>query len=465
MSDAPNSVPALRVRDGRPRDDSRVRRLLPPGLKRALAPRSAGVVYALILLVVILTISSSAKGGASYVSSINISNIFDQATFVGILAIFMTVVLITGNFDLSVASTAALSGTVALELIDSQGTAIAVVVALLAAVGVGVVNAILVQKVGVNAFIVTLGTLTAVRGIVQAILNGQSITANNEALLTFSTAYWNMPQGLAIGLGVALLAVTGALLVKSRSARVLGKTPLLWAPGLGFLLIGAFRPLLLDERVAVWIMALLTILVSAVLRYTVVGRNIYAVGGNAEAARLSGINVDRYKMGAFVVNALIAGAVGILYAGRFNSVDPTVLTGTELTVIAAAVLGGTSLFGGSGVVAKSVVGALILFTLSNGFNVLNIGANYQNVVQGGVLIAAAALYTATSRRGRGMAREFWRRLRGGSPAGVPRTERSVEPAAAAAPPISHASDAPGGPVTGNAVSTSPDVGATSGTAG
>lgn len=454
MSDAPTSVSARG--SGLPGGQQPQRRLMPPGLKRALAPRSAGVVYALILLVVILTISSSAQGGASYVSSINVSNIFDQSTFVGILAIFMTVVLITGNFDLSVASTAALSGTVALELIDGQGTAIAVVIALLAAAAVGVVNAVLVQKVGVNAFIVTLGTLTAVRGIVQAVLNGQSITANNDALLVFSTAYWDMPQGLAIGLGLALLAVTALLLAKYRSLRVIGKTPLLWATGLGLFLIGALRPLLLHERLAVWIMAALTILVSAVLRNTVVGRNIYAVGGNAEAARLSGINVDRYKMGAFVVNALVAGAVGILYAGRFNSVDPTVLTGTELTVIAAAVLGGTSLFGGSGVVAKSVIGALILFTLSNGFNVLNIGANYQNVVQGGVLIAAAALYTATSRRGRGAVSSYWRRLRGRSAAGTRTTNSAEVPAADTAAPV------PDDPAQ---VTGSGEVRATSGSAG
>jgi D-xylose transport system permease protein len=158
---------------------------------------------------------------------------------------------------------------------------------------------------------------------------------------------------------------------------------------------------LLDETVPVWIMLGFAVVASLVLRYTVVGRNLYAVGGNPEAARLSGINVDRYKVGAFILNGFVAAGVGVLYAGKFNSVDPTVLTGVELTVIAAAVLGGTSLFGGSGYVAKSVIGTLVLFTLSNGFNVLNIGSNYQNVVQGGVLVAAASLYTATSTRGRG----------------------------------------------------------------
>jgi D-xylose transport system permease protein len=294
------------------------------------------------------------------------------------------------------------------------------------------INAVLVQKVGVNAFIVTLGTLTAVRGVVQVILNGQSITAQNQALMTFSTAYWSMPPVLAIVLGVLLLAGVAALTFRSRSADTLGRTQLLWFTGAALLLVGAFRPLLLHERVSVWIMFALTLLVSAVLRFTVIGRNVYAVGGNQEAARLSGISVDRYKMGAFVLSGLVAGGVGILYAGKFNSVDPTVLTGTELTVIAAAVLGGTSLFGGSGYVVKSVIGALILFTLGNGFNVLNIGANYQNVVQGAVLVAAASLYTATSARGRGFLRAHWQRLRarGGSAAtetGLPGQEPVADP--------------------------------------
>jgi D-xylose transport system permease protein len=313
----------------------------------------------------------------------------------------MTVVLITGNFDLSVGSTAALAGTIALKLIDHYGAVIALVAALLTGVLVGLINGVLVQKVGVNGFIVTLGTLTAVRGVVQAILNGQSITATDMVFERFETARWTLPQGVAIVAGILLIATGVVLTVRARRRQLTAGNVMLMGTGAALLAIGAFRPLLLNETAPVWIMIGLTVLTSLVLRYTVVGRNLYAVGGNPEAARLSGINVDRYKMAALVLNGFVAAGVGVLYAGKFNSVDPTLLTGSELTVIAAAVLGGTSLFGGSGYVSKSVIGTLILFTLSNGFNVLNIGSNYQNVVQGSVLVAAAALYTATSARGRG----------------------------------------------------------------
>jgi D-xylose transport system permease protein len=391
------------------------------GWRRALAPRSAGVVYALFALVLVLTITSSVQSRPSYLSSVNVSNILDQASLTGILAIFMTVVLITGNFDLSVASTAALAGTVALKLIDQHGAVLALVAALLTGVLVGLINGVLVQKVGVNSFIVTLGTLTAVRGVVEAILNGQSITATDAVFERFETAHWTMPQGLAIGGGIVLIAAGVAFTVRARLRQLTAGNVMLMGAGAVLLAIGAFRPLLLDETAPVWLMLGITVVTSLVLRYTVVGRNLYAVGGNPEAARLSGINIDRYKMGAFVLNGFVAAAVGVLYAGKFDSVDPTVLTGSELTVIAAAVLGGTSLFGGSGYVAKSVIGTLILFTLSNGFNVLNIGSNYQDVVQGAVLVAAASLYTATSTRGRGFITSALARRRKAKPQPPPVT--------------------------------------------
>ena len=130
------------------------------------------------------------------------------------------------------------------------------------------------------------------------------------------------------------------------------------------------------------------------------GRRIYAVGGNEEAARLSGIPVNAYKVGAFVLSSGAAGFAGILFGCRLGAINPTALQGTELTVIAAAILGGTSLFGGAGSVVKTVVGALILFTLTNGFNILDLGASYQGLIEGAVVIVAAAIYTVGSNRRR-----------------------------------------------------------------
>lgn len=137
-----------------------------------------------------------------------------------------------------------------------------------------------------------------------------------------------------------------------------------------------------------------------VMNYTNIGRRLYAVGGNPEAARLSGINVTHYKLLAFALCSATAGFAGILFASRLRSVNPNAMQGLELTVIAAAILGGTSLFGGKGSVAKSVAGAMLLYTLTNGFNIVNLGANYQGFVEGVVVIAAAAIYTVGGARGR-----------------------------------------------------------------
>jgi ribose/xylose/arabinose/galactoside ABC-type transport system permease subunit len=146
--------------------------------------------------------------------------------------------------------------------------------------------------------------------------------------------------------------------------------------------------------------ATFTLIVWFVLAFTTIGRRIYAVGGNAEAARLAGVNVRAYRLSAFLLSSLAAGFAGVLFGSRLGSINPTALQGAELTVIAAAILGGTSLFGGAGSVIKTVVGALLLFTLTNGFNVLNLGANYQGLIEGVVLVAAAAIYTAGGDRTR-----------------------------------------------------------------
>jgi D-xylose transport system permease protein len=365
-----------------------------------LRPQRAGAVYALVLLVIVLIIATAAKYQPAYLSSVNVSNILGQAAIDAILAVFMTVVLISGNFDLSIASVAALAAALALKTIDTVGTVPAVGIAIGVGIAVGVLNAVLVQKIGVNAFIVTLGSMTAVRGVVLTALDGESVTAHSRALAALDNTVLRVPAAVAVLVGVLMLA---AAAVRLRRAGRRNSPPLdgfflcLAGSAVVLVLISFVAPALLTQPLPVWLMLWVTIAVAAVLRYTVPGRNLYAVGSNPEAARLSGINVDLYKMVPFVLTGLASAGVGLVYAGRFNSVDPNGLTGTELTVIAAAILGGTSLFGGAGYVGKSVLGTVVLFTLSNGFNVLNLGSNYQYVVQGLVLVAAAAVYTIAAK--------------------------------------------------------------------
>ena len=317
-------------------------------LRRKFGLREAGVYYALLLLVTILTAATAMLGRPSYLSPVNLINILYQTAPVAIMGVAMTVVLITGNFDLSVASVAALAAAVDIIVIGHGGFWLAMAASLGVAAVAGILNGVMVELVGINAFIVTLGTLTAIRGLVLVVTGGRSLMVSTPGALRAMTHF--------------------------ESGRA-GPLPL---------------PILY--------LAVFTAGVGLALHLTAAGRRVYAVGGNPEAARLAGINVRAYKLGAFVLCSLAAGFAGVLYASRFGAMNPTALSGEELTVIAAAILGGTSLFGGAGSVLKTVAGALVLYTLTNGFNILNLGANYQGLIEGTVLIGAAAIYTVGGRR-------------------------------------------------------------------
>jgi D-xylose transport system permease protein len=370
----------------------------------------AGVVYALVIVALVFQALTLSKGLPAFLSITNVRNIIDQSALDGILVVSMTVLLITGNFDLSVGATAGLAGATGLIVANSHGILLGGLAALGIGVGVGVINGVLVQVVGVNAFIVTLGMLTTVQGLLLIVTSASTILAKSGQFGAIGTIQRNLWSPVAIIVGAVLLVYAVVRAVGRTGPRRSGghgagrrvDGTAVTAGILGVLAIaGAIAlPALTTETTESWIMLVYMVLASLVLRFTVVGRRVYAVGGNGEAARLSGINVGRYKIGAFILTGASAGLVGIMYAGKFGAVEPTALVNEELPVLAAAILGGTSLFGGSGYVLKSVVGALILASLTEGFNVLNLGANYQYLVQGTVIIAAAAVYTVAGRRRR-----------------------------------------------------------------
>jgi D-xylose transport system permease protein len=360
--------------------------------KRHFGLREAGVHYALLILLGILAAIAHARGLPNYLTPQNLGNIAYQASLVGIMGVAMTVMLITGAFDLSVASVAALAAAVLVGLAPQIGFPLAAVAALTTAAAIGLLNGAIVQFVGINAFIVTLGTLTAVRGLVLVLTDGRSLMVERAdtlaQMLAFESTrvplFWPV---LAIAVGLFALGAVRRSALQLASAAILVALALL-----------AGREVAVAAPVVY--LAVFTAIVWAVLRFTVVGRRIYAVGGNAEAARLSGINVHAYKLGAFILSSVAAGFAGILFGCRLGAINPTALQGSELTVIAAAILGGTSLFGGAGSVVKTVVGALLLFTLTNGFNILNLGASYQGLIEGVVVIASAAIYTVGGERRR-----------------------------------------------------------------
>jgi D-xylose transport system permease protein len=366
--------------------------------RRTFGLREMGVYYALLLLVVVLAVTTTFLGQANYLSILNLTNVVYQSSLIAIMAVAMTVVLISGNFDLSVASVAALAAALLVGNADALGFWPAAVLAFSAAMAVGLLNGTIVQFVGINAFIVTLGTMTAVRGLVLIYTGGRSLSVSDSGVIATMRAvetgrhdvFW-----VFVAFGAACLAFGTFGLVRAQTSR----KPLR-PTQVGFMVGGAAILLLswaaggeLIVPNPIIYMGIFTVITWFTLNFTIVGRRVYASGGNAEAARLSGINVTLYKLMAFVFCSGAAGVSGILFASRLRSINPAGLQGAELTVIAAAILGGTSLFGGAGSVIKTLAGALLLYTLTNGFNILNLGANWQGLIEGIVVVVAAAIYT------------------------------------------------------------------------
>lgn len=362
----------------------------------AFAFRSAGAGYALLTLIIFFIIFSEVRGKPFYLSEVNVANVLEQASLIGIMAIGMTVLLISGNFDLSVASNAAMSAMAAALVIEQVGPLPAVLFGIIVGSLGGLFNGLVHWYVGLNSFIVTLGTLTAFRGVVLFLNNGEEKVIPKEdrdalkevagdffprfellqglavALVLAAAFYaWRGARRLAVGLAVAAVALVALSFAFSFELRLAQST--LYA---GVILL------------AVWF----------VMRFTVTGRRLYATGGNIDAARASGITVSRYRIVPFVLVGFCAGVAGIITLAKIGSVPPTVLQARELDVIASSIVGGVALTGGSGSVMKTMVGSLLLFVLQNGFNYTGTSPFISEIAIGALVIASAAAYVIANRR-------------------------------------------------------------------
>jgi ribose/xylose/arabinose/galactoside ABC-type transport system permease subunit len=293
--------------------------------------RYAMVVSFLVLLGVMLVVSPTFRNPA------NLTNILQQNAIIGIVACGMLVMIIAGGFDLSVGAIGALSAMVGAAAFATLSIPLGVVVALGAAVAFGLFNGVLIGKIGINPFVATLGTQVIIRGILLISTNGQPV-------------YGTPQEFIWVGLGKV------------------GPVP-----------------------VSVIIYALVIVMTGLLLRFTRMGQYIYAVGGNAEAARLAGINVDRVLISAFVFGGLCAGIAGIVMLGTTLIGHPTAAETWPLTAIAAVVVGGVPLSGGSGGVGAAVLGTLLLGVVANSLNLLGVSQFWQPVVMGAVIILAVGL--------------------------------------------------------------------------
>lgn len=321
----------------------------------AIASRFGALIFLIVLCVIFAVLEPA------FLRPVNIFNVLRQVSIYGLLAIGMTFVILTAGIDLSVGSLLALAGLVAAAVEkgstglltgaaagEASGYGLPAAVAAAITVGLlgGLLQGLAISKLKVPPFIVTLGGLSAFRGAALVFSGGQPISAFREEY-----RWWG--QGL------------------------IGPVP-----------------------VPVIIFLTFAVLAFIVLRYTKYGRRIYAVGGNKEAARLSGLNVDRLILSVYVIIGFFAGLSGYLLSARLNSAEQVAGVGYELTVIAGVVIGGTSLFGGEGGVFGTVIGILLIGVLANGLTLLNVSSYYQQIIIGLIIVFAVFFDQVVKRRRR-----------------------------------------------------------------
>lgn len=293
-----------------------------------------GIVFGLAAIMLFLALNTG-----TFLTGRNFINLFDQAAVVGLLAAAATLCIISGVFDLSSTATLAVSAISGVMLTQHFGVAAGFFGALLVGALLGTVTGLIVVSTKVNSFIGTLAVSIIYRGLAIVITGGAIVAPLPDQLASFQTWTWPSIFGLTAG-SVLMLAMTAAL--------------------------------------------------GVVLWRTTFGRRIYAVGGNKEAARLSGIRTGSIHVAVFAISGLCSAMAGMILASRAGSAQPAMAIGIELTAIAAVVIGGTSIMGGQGAMWRAFVGVMILTVISNGFNLLHWDTTYQQVVTGVLILVAVA---------------------------------------------------------------------------
>lgn len=347
---------------------------------------------------------------------LNLTNLVLQNSYIVIMALGMLLVIVTGHIDLSVGSVAGFVGAVAAVLMVRLGMHFVPATLICLAVGgaIGAMQGYWVAYFKIPSFIVTLAGMLVFKGLALALLQGQSVGPFAPEFQKLSSGFIPeafpgvgvlYPTTLAIGLALAAGLVYLSFKARSRHEQhgievepygLFVAKNLVFAGLLTYVayLISSYRGL---PNVLV-IMALLIALYGFVTRRTTIGRQVYAVGGNERAAKLSGIKTERLTFLTFVNMGVLAALAGLIFAARLNTATPKAGLGFELDVIAACFIGGASAYGGVGKVGGAVIGALIMGVMNNGMSIMGIGIDYQQVIKGIVLLGAVCLDVYNQRR-------------------------------------------------------------------
>ena len=368
------------------------------------------------LFVIMLTFSVMTDG--LFMSSRNISNLLDSAGYIAVLAVGMTLIIVIRHIDLSVGFVAGFLGAVAAIFLTQMGLSVWIVIPIVLVFGIiiGLFNGFLVAKIGIPSFVATLAGMLIFRG---ALLN---VTESTGTIIVNDDLFNALGNGFIPSLvevnGLHLLSVlvgfVGIALyiyseLSTRRNKVKYGFDVISLPifilKLVFVsfIIGYITWVLAGYNGFSWtvvIMLLVVVIYHFLSTKTVLGRNIYAVGSNPEAAHLSGINVTKITMIVFGSMGMLAALSGILFTARLQSATTTAGTLFELDAIAAAYVGGVSSAGGVGKVTGAIIGAIVMASLSSGMNLLGVGISYQYMIRGGVL-AAAVIFDVMTRKQRG----------------------------------------------------------------
>ncbi|MBB2155757.1 sugar ABC transporter permease [Gluconacetobacter diazotrophicus] len=360
---------------------------------------------ALLIAIAILWGVFSHFTDGDFLTARNFSNLLRQMSITGMLACGMVFVIISGEIDLSVGSMLGLLGGLAaiLDVSFHMPLVLNVLIIIVAGAAIGAFNGYWVAYLRIPSFIVTLAGLLALRGILLGITGGATIAPVSPHLVAVAQDY--LPPLFGRGLEIVILGILAASAFQSRANRTrynLATAPL-WLDIVKlagsaaaivalFAALDAYRGVPLPVLAMLFFLAIFTVLAQR----TTFGRRIYAIGGNLEATRLSGVNVKLVKLSVFSLMGVMAALAGISTTARLAAGSPSAGSLQELDAIAACIIGGTSMRGGAGTVFGALIGALMMATLDNGMSMLGVEAYWQMIVKGTILLAAVWLDVVTN---------------------------------------------------------------------
>jgi D-xylose transport system permease protein len=363
--------------------------------------RAFGLVGVLLVIWVVFQILTH----GIFLSPRNLTTLAQQAAVTAMLAAGTVMVIVPGYIDLSIGSASGFTGVMAALLIDparglgwTESPAIVIALTIVTGMAIGAWQGLWVAWLRVPSFVVTLASLLALRGAALTITGGS--TVSHEGVLAFLAedfvpASWTVVAGAVLAVSYAW---TKYVDWKARDGVATQRTGFVASAGASIMMIVLFAILVSAVAISyrgmpllVAIMAGVLVAISVLMSRTIFGRRLYAIGGNPSAARYAGINDKWYCFLVFLVAGALYGLAGLMLDARIGVAVPDAGTGVELTVIAAAVIGGTSLFGGVGTAIGAVIGALLLESLNNGMGLMNIESSFQQIVDGLVLLVAVYL--------------------------------------------------------------------------